>query len=49
MVIEFPKKYSVRKANGVELYFITVPPDNRSDLLDTLNRQAWISRAIPGQ
>lgn len=47
MVIEFPKKYSVRKANGVELYFVTVPPENRNELTNVLGKQAWINRVIP--
>ena len=47
MIIEFPKKYNVRKANGIDIFFVTVPPDNKAALLTILTTQPWISVVFP--
>jgi hypothetical protein len=42
MIIEFPKKYSVRKANGVDIFFATVPHESVEAFLALLAEQPWI-------
>jgi len=47
MIIEFPRKYSIRLAADCSTAIVTVPAEYTGALIKLLKQQPWISRAEP--
>jgi len=47
MVIEFPKKYSVKKVGIYNAFYVTVPSEYVKEMTELIAKQAWISAAYP--